>query len=231
MAGSLSKSPIVSPRKQRHLALRTLTKIKLPFWPPMHPAPRRCSLLTYSRYARSSRLAGQAPRHPEGGNFILISVLSERPRRQAGPGTQNRRVGCGVARAAPPIWSAPVQLHPPTADSRTAGPHPASHHRREPDPQGPRSWGDQRHAVQLQPAAGGPVEQIDLEQRPDALHAWVAHLRQRLGGRPVGSAIEQRKGAVMDALMQYEFLVLYPINPIAGALSRGRSATRHRGLS
>ena len=26
-------------------------------------------------------------------------------------------------------------------------------------------------------------------------------------------AIEQRKGAVMHALMQYEFLVLYPINP------------------
>ena len=74
-------------------------------------------------------------------------------------------------------------------------------------------WGDQRHAVQLQPAAGGPVEQIDLEQRPDALHAWVAQLRQRLGGRPVGIAIEQRKGAVMHALMQYEFLVLYPINP------------------
>ena len=57
------------------VGLRTLTKIKSPFWPPMHPAPRRCSLRTYSRYARSSRLAGQAPRHPEGGNFILISVL------------------------------------------------------------------------------------------------------------------------------------------------------------
>ena len=25
-------------------------------------------------------------------------------------------------------------------------------------------WGDQQHAVQLQPAGGGPVEQIDLAQ-------------------------------------------------------------------
>ena len=74
-------------------------------------------------------------------------------------------------------------------------------------------WGDQRHAVQMQPADGGPVELIELEQRPDALHAWVAQLRQRSGGRPVAIAIEQRKGAVMHALMQYEFLVLYPINP------------------
>src|SRR5262249_24011373 len=29
-----------------------------------HPAGRRCSLLTYTRYARSSRLAGRAPRRP-----------------------------------------------------------------------------------------------------------------------------------------------------------------------
>ena len=32
--------------------------------PPMHPVPRRCSSVTYSRYAPSSRLAGRAPRRP-----------------------------------------------------------------------------------------------------------------------------------------------------------------------
>ena len=66
------------------MGLMTLTKIKLPSGPPMHPAPRRCSLLTYSRYARSSRLAGQAPRHPEGGNFILISVPKSHSQRAGG---------------------------------------------------------------------------------------------------------------------------------------------------
>src|SRR5882672_2444158 len=30
----------------------------------MHPAGRRCSSLSYTRYARSSRLAGRAPRRP-----------------------------------------------------------------------------------------------------------------------------------------------------------------------
>ncbi len=88
-------------------------------------------------------------------------------------------------------------------------------------------WGDRAHAVQLQPAAGGPVEQTELKQRPDALHAWVAQLRQRFGGRPVGIAIEQRKGAVMHALMQYEFLVLYPINP--KSLARYREAFHPSG--
>ena len=81
-------------------------------------------------------------------------------------------------------------------------------------------WGDQRHAVQMQPADGGPVERLELDQRPDVLHAWVAQLRQRFHGRPVGIALEQRKGAVIHALMMYEFLVLYPVNPKAVARYR-----------
>ena len=88
-------------------------------------------------------------------------------------------------------------------------------------------WGDQQHAVQLQPAGGGPVEQIDLAQRPDVLHAWVAERRRRFNGRPVGIAIEQRRGAVVHALMQYEFLVLYPVNP--KALARYREAFHPSG--
>ena len=81
-------------------------------------------------------------------------------------------------------------------------------------------WGDQRHAVQMQPADGGPVERLELDQRPDVLHAWVAQLRQRFHGRPIGIALEQRKGAVIHALMMYEFLVLYPVNPKAVARYR-----------
>jgi len=44
--------------------LRTLTGITLPLLTPIHPAGLRCSSLAYSRYARSSRLAGRAPRRP-----------------------------------------------------------------------------------------------------------------------------------------------------------------------
>ena len=88
-------------------------------------------------------------------------------------------------------------------------------------------WGDREHAVQLQPAAGGPVEQRTLEQRPHVLHGWVAQLRERFGGRPVGIAIEQRRGAVIHALMQYEFLVLFPVNP--KALARYREAFHPSG--
>ncbi len=38
-------------------ALRASHGITVPCWPPMHPGWLRCSSLTDSRYARSSRLA------------------------------------------------------------------------------------------------------------------------------------------------------------------------------
>ena len=88
-------------------------------------------------------------------------------------------------------------------------------------------WGDERHAVHLQTAEGGPVERVELEQKPDVLHTWAAQLRERFHGRPVGIAIEQRKGAVMHALMMYDCFVLYPINP--KALARYREAFRTSG--
>lgn len=87
-------------------------------------------------------------------------------------------------------------------------------------------WADQRHAGQLQ-LADGPVESFVLEQTPAALHAWVAQLRHRSGNGRIAVALEQRKGAVIHALLQYECFVLYPINPTA--LARYREAFRTSG--
>ena len=77
-----------------------------------------------------------------------------------------------------------------------------------------------------QPAVGRSNRSTS-PSRPDVLHAWVAELRRRFDGRPVGIAIEQRRGAVVHALMQYEFLVLYPVNP--KALARYREAFHPSG--
>src|SRR6267378_2281884 len=84
-------------------------------------------------------------------------------------------------------------------------------------------WADERHSVHLQ-TADGAIEHVDLEQKPDVLHAWVAELQRRFAAGKVALAIEQRKGAVMHALMLYDFFVLYPINP--KALARYREAFR-----
>ena len=81
-------------------------------------------------------------------------------------------------------------------------------------------WGDQGHAFCILPIEDGPASRGSLEQRPEAIAAWVAQLRQRFGGRPVAVCLEQSRGALMFALMQYEFLLLCPINPVQLAAYR-----------
>jgi len=74
-------------------------------------------------------------------------------------------------------------------------------------------WADEKHAACLIPAAGGIAQQTEIEQTPEAITAWAADLRVRFDGRPIGVCLEQSRGALVYALMQYDFLVLYPINP------------------
>jgi transposase len=83
-------------------------------------------------------------------------------------------------------------------------------------------WADRQHLICLQPNGSQETESRKLDQKPDALHEWIAQLRARFAGRKVGIAIEQSRGAVIHALMMYDFLELYPINP--KTLARYREA-------
>jgi transposase len=74
-------------------------------------------------------------------------------------------------------------------------------------------WEHEKHAVVLLPTAGGMAEHAEVKQNPEAIAAWVAELRARFAGRPVAICLEQSRGALVYALMQYDFLVLHPINP------------------
>jgi hypothetical protein len=74
-------------------------------------------------------------------------------------------------------------------------------------------WAQQAHAVCICPAAGGPAKQGEIKQTPEAIAAWVAELRAQFDGRPVAICLELARGALVYALMQHDFLTLYPINP------------------
>jgi transposase len=74
-------------------------------------------------------------------------------------------------------------------------------------------WADQQHAVCISPADSLLTEQFTIAHTPEAIAEFVATLRTRFGGRPVAVALEQARGALLYALMSYEFLLLYPINP------------------
>jgi transposase len=83
-------------------------------------------------------------------------------------------------------------------------------------------WADQQHEVRLAAAGATRAESFQVEQKPAALHAWVAQLRARFPGGKIALALEQSRGAVIYALMNYDFLVLYPIPP--KTLARYREA-------
>ncbi len=70
---------------------------------------------------------------------------------------------------------------------------------------------DQKHVWSLQVAGQTNRERGTLEQKPEAIGAWVAQLRERFGGRPIAVGLEQSRGALIHALLAYDFLVLFPM--------------------
>ena len=74
-------------------------------------------------------------------------------------------------------------------------------------------WADQQHVIRLRVAGSAPVESQLLDQKPETLRSWIGQLRQRFGGRPVAIALEQSRGSLLYALMNVDFLLLYPVNP------------------
>ncbi len=72
-------------------------------------------------------------------------------------------------------------------------------------------WADQEHHVCLQAVGSGRVETAVVTQRPEALQEWVRQLRTRFPEGRLAIALEQSRGALIYALMSYDFLLLYPV--------------------
>jgi transposase len=88
-------------------------------------------------------------------------------------------------------------------------------------------WADQKHVFSLQVAGQTKKESGTLEQKPEIIGPWVAKLRERFGGRPVAVAVEQSRGALLSALLKYDFLVIYPLHPTT--VSKFREAFKSSG--
>jgi transposase len=74
-------------------------------------------------------------------------------------------------------------------------------------------WADQKHVISLQAAGSDQIQRLTLDHTPEALQSWIQGLRDRFEGRAVAIAVEQRRGALIYALMHVDFLHLYPVNP------------------
>jgi transposase len=83
-------------------------------------------------------------------------------------------------------------------------------------------WADAKHDICLQAAGSAKRECCQLAHTPEAIDAWVTTLRTRFGGRLVAICLELTKGPIVSALCKYDFLVLFPLNPLT--LARYREA-------
>jgi len=81
-------------------------------------------------------------------------------------------------------------------------------------------WADAQHDICLQAAGSEQREFLVLEHRPEAIGAWVQTLRTRFHGQPIAVCLELKKGPIVSALRAYDFLVLFPVNPLTVAQYR-----------
>src|ERR1051326_153959 len=88
-------------------------------------------------------------------------------------------------------------------------------------------WADQKHVFSLQLAGQNRKESGTLEHKPEVIGPWVAKLRERFGGRLVAIAVEQSRGALIHALLCYDFIVIYPLHP--STVAKFREAFKSSG--
>lgn len=75
-------------------------------------------------------------------------------------------------------------------------------------------WADDHHDVSVQADGSDSVERRRIAHTPEAITEWVAGLRRRFGGRPVGICLELSRGPIVHALLEHDFIVLFPANPL-----------------
>jgi transposase len=90
-------------------------------------------------------------------------------------------------------------------------------------------WADKKHDVCLSDTTTGKREAATLPHSPHEIDHWASALRQRYAGHQIAVCLEQSRGPLIYALMKYDFITLYPVNP--RTLSRYREAfspSRHK---
>ncbi len=86
-------------------------------------------------------------------------------------------------------------------------------------------WADSKHDLCLQKSGSHHHESSSLTHTPEAIEAWANALRRRFGGKPVAICLELNKGPLVYALSKYDFMVLFPVNPLTVARFREAFST------
>lgn len=87
-------------------------------------------------------------------------------------------------------------------------------------------WANDKHDVCVQGANSGQRELSQFAHRPDAIDQWAMAMRARFGG-VIAVTLELAKGPIVYALLKYDFIVLFPLNP--KSLAKYREALHPSG--
>lgn len=85
-------------------------------------------------------------------------------------------------------------------------------------------WADRKHDLCLKLPTSDSLEFSTITHSAEDIDTWATGLRKRFAGNPIAICIESRKVPLIHALLKYDFLALYPVNP--QTLARYRRALR-----
>src|SRR5918995_6822220 len=74
-------------------------------------------------------------------------------------------------------------------------------------------WADTKHDCCLRVMGADREEYGVMEHLPEAIDHWARALAARFPGRKMAVCLEQSKGSLIYALLEYDCFVLYPMNP------------------
>jgi len=74
-------------------------------------------------------------------------------------------------------------------------------------------WGDKKHALALVARGSFAIETLELEHSAESLHGWLDQIKARFSGQRVAVAVEASKGAIVSALLEHPWLLIYPVHP------------------
>jgi transposase len=75
-------------------------------------------------------------------------------------------------------------------------------------------WADRSHQFSLSYPGSFQREVGKVEHKPESLMDWIMSLRNRFPEGSIGICMEQFRGALAYFLMQFDFIVLFLVNPI-----------------
>src|SRR5215471_19587438 len=74
-------------------------------------------------------------------------------------------------------------------------------------------WADEGHHVREYNVGTGGKENYTVQHSAESLQEWLSEVRSRYAGKPVAVVVEQARGGLIYALMNTDFIVIYPVNP------------------